>query len=112
MSFITDLWNSIHAIATSADAITLVIAVVIVLAAGYMLESLNGLITTTVLALLAFALAGYVRAVTVGGQNASAYATTDWHNFLALPMLTLLSYAVAFAVVIAVVHLVRTLIAR
>jgi hypothetical protein len=36
----------------------------------------------------------------------------DWHNFTALNALTLLAYGVTFAVGIAVVHLIRSLVLR
>lgn len=111
MSALTDIWNSIHGIITSADVITLVIMGVIALAAGFTMQSLSSIVTTTFMALLAFALAGYVRAV-VMGQNAAAYAQTDWHGFLSLQMLTLLAYAITFAIVIGIVHFVRSLVFR
>jgi hypothetical protein len=112
MSILWDIWNTIHGIVTSADWITLLIAAVVLLAAGFLMQGMEALLTTTLLAMLAFGLLGYVRAVTVGKQNAAAYATTDWHNFATTTGLTLLAYAVVFAVVIAVVHLVRSLIFR
>lgn len=112
MSIIWDIWNAIHGIVTSADMITLGIAVVVLLAAGFMMQGMEALVNTTLIALLAFALIGYVRAVTIGKQNAAAYATTDWHNFLGLPMITLLAYVITFAIGIAVVNLVRSLVLR
>lgn len=111
MSVLTDLWGSVHAIITSSDAITLGIMAVIALGAGYMMQNYGSIVTTTFVALVAFALAGYVRAI-VGGQNAEAYAQTDWHNFLGLHMMTLLSYALTFAIVISLVHAVRSIVQR
>jgi hypothetical protein len=110
MSALMDVWHTIHAIVTTADYWTLGIAVVVVLVAGFMIEGLGAVVGTTFWALIAFALLGYVRAVTVGKQDFSAYATTEWHNFLALPMLTLIAYFVIFAVLIGVVHLIRSAI--
>lgn len=110
MSVLNDIWHSMHGIVASADVVTLVIMAVIALGAGFMMQSFGSIVTTTFVALLAFALAGYVRAVTAGGQNAAAYAQTDWHGFLGLQMLTLVAYALTFAVVIAVVHFVRSLV--
>ena len=112
MSVLLDVWNAIHGIVTAADPITLAIAAVILIAAGYMMEGVNSLVTTTVVALVAFALLGYVRAVTLGKQPAAAYATTDWHNFATSQGLTLLAYALTFAAGILVVHLVSQLIKR
>jgi len=112
MSIVWDIWNAIHSIVTSADMITLGIAAVVLLAAGFMMSGMESLVNTTLIALVAFALLGYVRAVTIGKQNAAAYATTDWHNFLGLPMITLLAYVITFAVAIAVVNLVLGLVRR
>ncbi len=112
MSALTDIWNSIHGIITSPDHISFALLIVIAIAAGFMMQGLNSLVSTTFVALLAFALAGYLKAVTLGGQNATAYAQTDWHNFLGLQMLTLLAYAITLAVVIAIVHAIRSMVLR
>jgi hypothetical protein len=112
MSALTDVWHSIFGIITSPDHISLAILVVIALAAGFMMTSFNSIVTTTFVALLAFALAGYLKAVTLGGQNAAAYAQTDWHSFLGLQMLTLLAYAITLAIAITVVHAVRSVVLR
>jgi hypothetical protein len=112
MSFLMDIWNTIHGILTSSDLITLGLMALIALGAGFMMQSMGSIVTTTVVALVAFALVGYVRAVTMGGQNASAFATKDWQAFQGLHMMTLLAYAVAFAVVIAVVHTARSVFMR
>jgi hypothetical protein len=112
MSIIMDIWRTVHGIITSADTITLVIMAVIALGAGFMMQSLGAIITTTFVALLAFSLATYVRAVVAGHQNAAAFAQTDWHYFLGLQMLTLVAYALTFGVIIAVVHFARSLIQR
>jgi hypothetical protein len=110
MPFLMDIWHAIHGILTTSDLITLGVMVVIALAAGFMMHSFSSVVTTTVIALVAFALVGYVRAVLLGGQNASAYAMTDWQAFQNLHMLQLLAYALAFAIVITVAHAARTLI--
>jgi hypothetical protein len=112
MSIIWDIWNTVHGIIMSSDWITLGMAAVVLIGAGLIMEGIDSLVTTTLLALLAFALLGYVRAVTLGGQKAADYATADWHNFLDLHMMTLLAYALTFAVGIAVVHLARQLVLR
>ncbi|MBV8976847.1 MAG: hypothetical protein JOZ13_05665 [Alphaproteobacteria bacterium] len=114
MSIIWEIWGAIHNIVMGAmqDPITLVIAIVVLIAAGVMMQGLESLLTTTLLAMLAFGLLGYVRAVLLNKQNAAAYATTDWHNFAATTGLTLLAYAITFAVGIAIVNAVRSLIQR
>lgn len=112
MSLLMNLWNSIAAIYTSADLMTLGIMAVIVLAAGFVMQGLESIITTTVIALALFGVAGYVKAVAMGGQNAAQLAQTQWHLFLGLTMQTVVAYAIAFAVVIAGVNLVRSLVLR
>ena len=110
MFVIMDLWHSIHGIFTSADVITLVIMAVIALGAGFAMQSMGSLITATFGALVVFGLAGFVRAVTMGGKNAATLAQTDWHSLLSLQTQVVLGYAIAFAIVIAVVHLVRSVV--
>ncbi|MDE2353369.1 MAG: hypothetical protein KGL66_15890, partial [Alphaproteobacteria bacterium] len=101
MASLMDIWHGVVAIFTAGDWISLAILVVIALAAGFVMQGFESIITTTVVALVLFGVAGYVRAVAVGGQNAAAFAQTEWHNFLALSMQTLLVYAIVFAIIIA-----------
>lgn len=112
MSSLLDIWNTIVAIFTSTDMITLGIMAVIALAAGFVMQGLESIVTTTVVALALFGVAGYVKAVARGGENAAQLAQTQWHQFLGLPMQTVLAYAVAFAVVIGVIHVIRSLVVR
>jgi len=112
MSIVWDIWNAIHGIVTSADWITLGIAAAVLLASGFMMQGMESLLNTTIIALLAFALLGYVRAVTFDKHNAGEYATADWHSFLGLPMITLIAYVITFAVAIAVIHGARALALR
>lgn len=112
MSFLMDIWHAVQGIVTTSGLMTLIVMAVIALGAGAMMQSLGSVVSTTLVALIAFALVEYVLAITLGKQNASAYATTDWQAFQALHMLTLLAYALLFGVVIAVAHAARSLISR
>lgn len=114
MSALLDLWHSITGIAASGDWISLAIMVVIALAIGFAMQNYGSIVTATFAALVIFGVATYIRAVAMGGKNASAsaLAQTDWHNFLSLTMHSLLAYAIAFAVVISIVHFVRSLVMR
>lgn len=112
MSALTDIWHAIQHLVTSADNITLVIAVVLILAAGLVVERLGGILNATLLSLIALALAGFIRAVTVNGKDFDAFATADWHSFLGLQAITILAYVIVFAVLIAVVHFIRTAVGR
>jgi hypothetical protein len=113
MSALLDLFHSVLAIATSGDYTSLAIMAAIAIAVGYMMENFGSIVTSTFVALVAFALASYVVAVAKGGgKNAGTLAQTDWSNLLGLTVHGLLAYAIAFAVVIGVVHVVRSVVTR
>src|ERR1700743_2900748 len=110
MSFLLDIWHAVFGIVTSADWKTLAAMAVIALGAGYMMQSFGSVVTTTIVALIAFALVEYALAITIGKQNPSSYATADWQAFQNLHMLTLLAYSLIFAGGIGVAHTARSLI--
>ncbi len=113
MSALLDLFHSVMGIVTSGDYTSLAIMAAIAIAVGYMMENFGSIVTSTFVALVAFGLASYVVAVAkVGGKNAGTLAETDWHNLLGLTVHGLLAYAIAFAVVIGVVHVVRSVVMR
>jgi hypothetical protein len=112
MSSVMDVWHGIVSIFGSADMITLGIMIVIVLAAGFIMQGFESIVTTTVIALVLFGLAGYVRAVVMNGKNAAALAQSTVHGFLGMTMQTLLAYALAFAIGIGIIHLVRSIVMR
>lgn len=108
--FVLDIWQAIHAILTTSDPITLGIIVVVGLAAGFMMMGFGSLVTTVLVADIAFALLKYVQAVTLGKQNAAATAAAYWKGFQDLHMMDLLAFSLIFAVLIAVSFTARTLI--
>lgn len=116
MSAVMDLLNSVLAIVTTAwgasDFITLALIAVIAIAAGFMMQGMGSLINTTIVALVVFGLALFVRGITMGGQNAAALAESDWHALLGWNVAGLLAYAILFAVVIAVVQVIRSVVMR
>jgi len=112
MSALLDIWHTIQGILTHADWITLAIIAVIAIAAGFAIQGLNSILSATVLGLVGFVLLVFVRAVTLGKQDFTAYAHTGWHDILALPMITLIAYFAIFAVLIGVVHLIRSAVFR
>jgi hypothetical protein len=112
MSALLDIWHTIQGIMTHADWITLAMIAVVAIAAGFAIESLNSILSATVLGLVGFVLLVFVRAVTLGKQDFTAYAHTGWHDILAVPMMTLFAYFVIFAVLIAAVHLIRSAVLR
>jgi hypothetical protein len=111
MSALMDIWHAIQAVVTSADYWTLGAAILVVIVAGFIMESLGSLISVTLVSLIVFALLKFVLAMTIGGQHdAETLALTNWQAFVDLKMLTLLAYAVVFGVLIAVVNLIRSAI--
>jgi hypothetical protein len=112
MSALLDIWHTIQGILTHADWITLAIIAVVAIAAGFAIQGLNSILGATVLGLVGFVLLVFVRAVTLGKQDFTAYANTGWHDILGVQMMTLLSYFVIFAVLIGVVHLIRSAVFR
>jgi len=112
MSALLDIWHTIQGIVTHADWITLVIIALVAILAGFAIQGFNSILTATVLGLVGYVLLVFVRAVTLGKQDVTAYAHTGWHDFLGVPMMTLLAYFVLFAVLIAVVHLIRSAVLR
>ena len=112
MSALLEIWHTIQGIMTHADWITLVIIAVVAIVGGFAIQSFNSILSATVLGLVGFVLLVFVRAITLGKQDLTAYAHTGWHDILALPMLSLIAYAVIFAVLIAVVNLVRSAVFR
>ncbi len=118
MAWLTDLWNQITQIFTSADMITLAIIAIVVIGVGWMTESLASIVTMTFLGLVAFGILEYVRALTGVGMpagnhpDAMTLAQTDWHNLLAMQVQVLVAYAIAFAVLIGIVSTIKSLVFR
>lgn len=112
MSSLMDIWHSVLTVYGSADMITLGILIVIVLAAGVIMQGFDAIVTTTVVAMILFGLAGYVRAVALNGENAAKLAEAQWHGFLGMTMQTLLAYAVTFAIGITIIHMIRSFLTR
>lgn len=111
MSELVSLWHSITAIITSSDTVTLVIMAVVAIGAGLAIQGMGALVTATFGALVLFGLATFVRGA-IGGKSATTLAQNDWHSLLTLQVQVLLCYAIIFAVVITVVHAIRSAVMR
>ena len=111
MSALMDIWHNIQAVVTAADYYTIGAAVLVIIIAGFLMESVRSVVPATLVALLAFVLIKLVLAMTVGGaHDIEAVATADWKAFVDLKMLVLVAYAVIFAVLIGVVNVIRSAI--
>jgi len=107
MSAVMDIWNTILHLINTSDKITLLLMVVVALAAGFLMQEVGSILSTTIVALIAFALLVYLRAIVLQGAKAGDLAQADWHAFLGLPMQLVLAYAILFGVVIAIVSTIR-----
>lgn len=113
MSAVTDLWNAIHAIISSGDWVTLAILAVVAIAMAFFSDGLGALATSTLGALVLFALALFARgAIAAGGKDVGGLAQTDWHSLMAVPLQTVLAYAIILAVIIAVVSALKSALGR
>ena len=112
MSALLTIWHAVQGIITGADWITLAIIAVVAIVGGFAIQGLNSILSATVMALIGYVLLLFVRAVTLGKQDFMAYAHTGWHAILNVSMLSLIAYAVIFAVLIAVVNLIRSAVFR
>jgi hypothetical protein len=110
MSALMEIWHAIQAVVTSADYYTLGAAVIVILIAGFLMESVSSVIPVTVVALLAFVLAKFAVAMATGHHDVQALAAGYWDAFKDLPMLILLAYALVFGVLISIVSTVRSAI--
>ncbi|HEY5337209.1 MAG TPA: hypothetical protein VIJ85_03315 [Rhizomicrobium sp.] len=107
MFVLMDVWNTILHIVHSADLFTLGLMALAAIGAGFMTMELSGVLTTSLAALIGFAVLMFLRAVLLQHADASALLTADWHAFATMQALMLLAYVIIFAVVIGVVSTIR-----
>jgi len=113
MSALMDLWNMVAGIVTHGDPITWAIMAIVAIGAGFVMQDLSGLVTATFGALIVYAIALYVKTIaTTSGADPAAVADKNWHEFLAWPVQGLIAYAILFAIAIAIVGVVRSIVMR
>jgi hypothetical protein len=110
MFALMDIWHTILNIVHSADTIQLVLMAVVAIGVGFMMMELGSVVTMTIVALVIYAVLTFIRAVALQHADAGALMTADWKAFETMQTLVLLSYAILFGVVIAVVSTVRGLV--
>jgi hypothetical protein len=113
MSELMDLVHSVEAIVLGGDYVGLAIMVVIAFAVGWMIPNLGGLISGTVGALVLFALATLARnAVASHGKDVGGLAESGWNHLMHVAVHDMLVYAIAFAILITVVNIIRSVVMR
>ena len=110
MFALTDIWNTIQSIVHSADTIQLVLMAVVALGAGFMMMELGSVVSMTVVALIVYAILNFIRAIVLQHADITGLLTADWKAFEVMTGLVILSYAILFGVVIAIVSTVRGLV--
>ncbi len=105
MDILQDMWDIVMRVFTT-DSISLIIMLLVVVAAGMLLGSINRIIQVTVGALVIFGLLRVAYTLTQGAQ-AETIASTAWGDLKIMPVGDLVIYFLAFAIVITVVHLIR-----
>jgi hypothetical protein len=109
MDILQEMWDIVMSVFTT-DSISLVIMLLVVVAAGMMLGHLSHIIQVTVGALAIYGLLRLAYSVTQGAEP-TALPSTAWGNLKMMTVGELFVYFLAFAIVITVVHVVRTTIA-
>jgi hypothetical protein len=106
-----DIWNAIVSLVHAADPVIIGIALVVILVTGLLVKRAISLLNAVVLALIGFALIKYIIAIFQPGANALVLAKGDWLALTHMQVQTLLAYFFVFGVLIAVVHLIRSVVA-
>ena len=107
---LTSILNEMLAIVSrvfgGADTISLLIMLVVVVAAGLQLGEWRRIVQVTVGALVLFGWVKLAYSITQGA-NAVALPTTAWNDLKVMSVGDLTVYFLAFAIVITVVHIIR-----
>jgi hypothetical protein len=106
MGILTEMLGIVQRVFGSADTISLLIMLVVVVAAGLQLGSWGRIVQVTVGALVIYGLVKLAYSITQGA-NPTALPTTAWNDLKIMSVGDLTVYFLAFAIVITVVHIIR-----
>lgn len=109
MDILQEMWDIVMSVFTT-DSISLVIMLLVVVAAGMLLGQLGHIVQVTVGALAIYGLLRLAYSVTQGAEPGSL-ASTAWGNLKLMTVGELVVYFLAFAIVITIVHLIRNAVA-
>ncbi|MBP6012792.1 MAG: hypothetical protein KBA31_11240 [Alphaproteobacteria bacterium] len=107
MPILQEMWDIVLRVFGSADTISLVIMLVVVVASGMVLGRVGRIIQVTVGALIMFGLIRLAYTVTQGAEP-TALPSTAWNGLKVMSVGDLTVYFLAFAIVITVVHIIRS----
>ena len=104
MGILTEMLGIVQRVFGGADTISLLIMLVVVVAAGLQLGSWGRIVQVTVGALVIYGLGKLAYSITQGA-NPTALPTTAWNDLKIMSVGDLTVYFLAFAIVITVVHI-------
>lgn len=103
---LSEMWQIVMRVFGTADTVSLVIMLVVVVASGMALRSMGRLVQVTFWSLIAFGLVRIVYSIVKGASPASLPATA-WTELKVMSVGDLTVYFLAFAIVISIVHVIR-----
>lgn len=106
MNILQEMWDIVMRVFGSADTISLVIMLVVVVGAGMALGGFGRIVQVTVGALVIFGLLRLAYTITQGAE-ATALPSTAWNDLKVMSVGDLTVMFLAFAILISVVHLIR-----
>ena len=106
MGILNEMLGIVQRVFGGADTISLLIMLVVVVAAGLQLGNWGRIVQVTVGALVIFGLVKLAYSITQGA-NPTALPTTAWNDLKVMSVGDLTVYFLAFAIVITVVHIIR-----
>ena len=107
MPILQEMWDIVLRVFGSADTISLVIMLVVVVAAGMALGQVGRIVQVTVGALVMYGLLRLAYTITQGADPMSL-PSTAWSGLKVMSVGDLAVYFLAFAIVITVVHIIRS----
>jgi hypothetical protein len=106
MGILNEMLAIVSRVFGSADTISLLIMLIVVVAAGMQLGNWGRIVQVTVGALVLYGLVKLGYSITQGA-NPIALPTTAWNDLKVMSVGDLTVYFLAFAIVITVVHIIR-----
>lgn len=110
MVILQEMWDIVMRVFGGADSISLIIMLLVVVAAGMMLGEWRRIVQVTVGALVIFGLLRLAYSITQGAEP-MALPTTAWNDLKIMMVGDLVVYFLAFAIVIMIVHAIRSAVA-
>jgi predicted neutral ceramidase superfamily lipid hydrolase len=112
MAILEEMWNIVMRVFGGADSISLIIMLVVVVAAGMMLGEQRRIIQVTVGALAIYGLARLGYTIITQDVEPMTVPTTAWNDLKVMAVGDLVVYFLAFAIVISVIHGIRNAVNR